>query len=171
MIAKTLHKARKTKNDVWYTPHDLVDDCMKLIDIEDCDTLLDPFYGQGAFYNKYPASNSKDWCEIELGRDFFEYDTHVDWIISNPPFSKMTKVLNHCTEICRKGFGLVMSCLHMLRNRFNVLKNKGFIPTKCHLFKCRSWNGFPCFFLVFTKLSNEMSQSWGGIMDLQPKQY
>ena len=172
MIA-CLNKARKTKNDVFYTPDDLVDDCMQLMDIEEGDSLLDPFFGQGAFYNKYPESNPKDWCELELGRDFFQYDQHVDWIISNPPFSKMTKVLNHCAKICRKGFGLIMSCFHMQPSRFNDLKDKGFIPTKLHLFKCRSWNGFPCCFIVFTKLETqkEVSLSSMGIMALKPKQY
>ena len=171
MIA-SFNKARKIKNDVFYTPDDLVDDCMKLMDIiEDDDFLLDPFYGQGAFYKKYPESNPKDWCEIALGRDFFEYDTHVDWIISNPPFSKMTKVLNHCAKICRKGFGLIMTCFHLLPRRFNDLKTKGFIPTKCHLFKCRSWSGFPCFFLVFTKICDEVNANANGIMNIQPKQY
>lgn len=150
MIA-CLNKARKSKNDVFYTPDDLADDCISMIDIAENDFLLDPFYGQGAFYNKFPANNPKDWCEIEMGRDFFEYTDKVDWIISNPPFSKMSKVLNHCAKICRKGFGLVMSCLHLLPNRFNKLEEKGFVPTKVHLFKVAAWNGFPHFFVVFEK--------------------
>ena len=147
----SLNKARKSKNDVFYTPDDLADDCISMIDIEENDVLLDPFYGQGAFYNRFPTKNPKDWCEIEMQRDCFEYQNEIDWIISNPPFSKMTKVLNHCAKICRKGFGLILSCFHMIPNRFNKLEEKGFVPTKIHLFKHIAWNGFPCFFVVFEK--------------------
>ena len=147
----SLNKARKSKNDVFYTPDDLADDCISMIDIEENDVLLDPFFGQGAFYNRFPTKNPKDWCEIEMQRDFFDYQNEVDWIISNPPFSKMAKVLNHCAKICRKGFGLILSCFHMIPNRFIKLEEKGFVPTKIHLFKYIAWNGFPCFFVVFEK--------------------
>ena len=78
---QSLPKCKKTKNDIFHTPPDVVEDCMRLIDIGENDTLLDPFYGEGAFYTKYPASNTKDWCEIEKGIDFFEYNKKVDWII------------------------------------------------------------------------------------------
>ena len=166
MIA-SLSKARKSKNDVFYTPDDLADDCMSLIHISENDVLLDPFYGQGAFYNRFPARNPKDWCEIEMQRDFFEYQNEVDWIISNPPFSKMTKVLNHCAKICRKGFGLIMSCFHMQPNRFNKLEEMGFVATKIHLFKCPSWNGFPCFFVVFEKGGDTIDT----IFAMKPRQY
>ena len=43
---------------------------MKLIEIEESDILLDPFNGDGAFYNKFPDINTKFWCEIEKGVDF-----------------------------------------------------------------------------------------------------
>ena len=98
---RSLNRCKETKNDIFYTPSDLVDDCVKLIKIAKSDTLLDPFYGDGAFYSKYPETNKKDWCEIEKGVDFFKYNKKVDWVISNPPFSKLTKVLNHCSEICK----------------------------------------------------------------------
>ena len=64
---KSLNRCKETKNDIFYTPPDLVDDCMKLIgaEIAKSDTLLDPFYGDGAFYSKYPETNEKEWCEIE----------------------------------------------------------------------------------------------------------
>ena len=166
MIIASLNKARKSKNDVYYTPGDIVDDCMSLMDISEDDFLLDPFYGQGAFYNKFPESNPREWCEIEMGRDFFEYNHEVDWIISNPPFSKMSKVLDHCAKICRKGFGLIMTPLHMNPNRFSKLEEKGFFPTKLFLFKSPSWFGFPCLFIVFTKGGDRQS-----IMALKPKQY
>jgi hypothetical protein len=41
----------------------------------------------------------KDWCELTDGKDFYEYDKHVDWIISNPPFTKFSGWLKHSIKI------------------------------------------------------------------------
>ena len=108
-----------------YTPSDIVDDCMKLIEIEESDILLDPFYGYGAFYSKFPYINTKVWCEIDKGVDLFDYNQRVDWVISKPPFSKLTKVLNHCADICDKGFGLVMLSMYLNPIRVTDLRDKG----------------------------------------------
>ena len=54
---------------------------------------LEPFKGEGSFYKHLPSGS--DWCEITEGRDFFEYKEQVNWIITNPPFSIMTKVFEH----------------------------------------------------------------------------
>lgn len=32
--------------------------------------VLDPFRGKGAFYDNLPETISKDWCEIDSGKDF-----------------------------------------------------------------------------------------------------
>ena len=61
---------QNSKKCHFYTPSEVVDDCMKLIDIKESDILLDPFYGEGAFYSKFPDINTKFWCEIEKGVDF-----------------------------------------------------------------------------------------------------
>ena len=92
---------------------------------------------------------------------FFDYHQKVDWIISNPPFSKLTKVLNHCAEICDKGFGLIMLSMHLNPKRILDLSNKGFNLTNMHLLKVKKWIGFPCFFLVFSKIGN--------ILGIEPK--
>lgn len=57
---------------------------------------LDPCRGDGAFYNILPNA---DWCELKDGRDFYEYNRAVDWIIGNPPYSKFEKWLEHSFEI------------------------------------------------------------------------
>lgn len=48
---------------------------------------LDPCKGLGAFYDALPSP--KDWCEIEQGRDFLNYQPihNVAWIITNLPWS------------------------------------------------------------------------------------
>lgn len=61
--------------------------------------VLDAFKGKGSFYDNYPDNVEKDWCEIDEGKDFFEYNEHVDWIITNPPYSIYDEVMKHSMEI------------------------------------------------------------------------
>ena len=61
--------------------------------------VLDAFRGNGSFYDQYPEGVEKDWCEIDDGKDFFEYNEHVDWIITNPPYSIYDEVMEHSMEI------------------------------------------------------------------------
>lgn len=62
-------------------------------------TVLDGFRGQGAFYDQFPETVKKEWCEIDDGKDFFDYTNKVDWVVSNPPYSTFDKVLEHSYEI------------------------------------------------------------------------
>ena len=48
---------------------------------------------------KVNGINNITTCEIKNGRDFFDYDQRVDWIITNPPFSQMREFLKHSYEI------------------------------------------------------------------------
>ena len=162
---KTLNKCKKEPNDKIYTPLDLSKDCISIIDINDDDILLDPFYGEGSFYNNYPIKNVKYWCEIEKKKDFFEYNNEVDWIISNPPFSKMNDVLKHCCKICKKGFGLIMLCTALTIKRIKLCSSLNFTIEKIMWFNVKSWFGFPCFFVVFRKNCNK------SVFDIEPKTY
>jgi hypothetical protein len=58
---------------------------------------LEPCRGSGSFYNN--IKGKKDWCEIDEGKDFFNYDKKVDWIITNPPYSIYDKFLLKAFEV------------------------------------------------------------------------
>lgn len=58
---------------------------------------LDPCRGDGVFYDNFP--NSKDFCEIREGKDFFDYTNKVDWVIGNPPYSIFKDFLEHSFDI------------------------------------------------------------------------
>jgi len=58
--------------------------------------MLEPCSGDGAIL-KY-LSNA-DWCEIQKGKDFFQYTSKVDWIITNPPYSQFWKFLEHSMSL------------------------------------------------------------------------
>lgn len=83
----------KPSNDEIYTPDWCSIDMIE--HFKPSGKILDPCSGGGAFSNKLNC----DYCEINEGKDFFDWKEPVDWIISNPPFSKIRKFLLHSFEI------------------------------------------------------------------------
>ena len=80
--------------------------------------MLEPCRGEGAFYTamqEYKSSrlcksirvseerqstnDDVDWCEISEGKDFFDYNGKVDWIITNPPYSIFDDFLDKAFEV------------------------------------------------------------------------
>jgi len=62
--------------------------------------LLEPCRGCGNFYkNLLRYSDDVDWCEIKEGRNYFEYNEKVDWIITGPPWSYTYEFLMHSMEL------------------------------------------------------------------------
>ena len=59
--------------------------------------MLEPCKGDGNFMKVLPESTL--WCEILEGKDFFDFNDKVDWIITNPPYSKMRVFLKHSMEV------------------------------------------------------------------------
>lgn len=109
--------------------------------------VLDPFKGQGAFYNNYPETVNKDWCEIDEGKDFFEYKEHVDWIVSNPPYSIYDEVMNHSFEIADNIVYLVpLNKIVSSLGRVKKIQEFGGVP---YIYiigasRCGFPFGFPC---------------------------
>ena len=109
--------------------------------------VLDPFKGQGAFYNNYPETVKKDWCEIDEGKDFFEYKEHVDWIVSNPPYSIYDEVMNHSFEIADNIVYLVpLNKIVSSLGRVKKIQEFGGVP---YIYiigasRCGFPFGFPC---------------------------
>lgn len=81
--------------DVVYTP----DWCARdMVDwFKPSGRVLEPCKGDGAIYKYLPEGS--EWCEIELGRDFFAYTKQVDWIVSNPPYRIIKEWLQHSFRI------------------------------------------------------------------------
>ena len=61
--------------------------------------ILDPCRGDGAFFDAFPEHLQAEWCEIQQGRDFMDWDRSVAWIISNPPWSKLRQFLTKSFQI------------------------------------------------------------------------
>lgn len=140
------------KNDKIYTPLNVA---KEIIDIfQPTGKVLDAFKGKGAFYNQYPANVEKDWCEIDDGRDFFDYNEKVDWIITNPPYSILDEVLEHSFEIAQNIVYLVpLSKIFTSLKRIRKILNFGNIK-EIHIIgagKCGFPFGFPACAIWFSK--------------------
>ena len=148
---RSLALARTRKDDVRYTPIKLARKCIAAVSVKPSDVLYDPFKGTGAFFDNFPSANPKCFSEIDLGLDFFAHTDEVDWIISNPPFSCLTRVLEHCASLCRKGFGLIILSTALTPRRLALMQSNGFTLTKLTAFEVKHWFGFPCLFVLFER--------------------
>ena len=140
------------KNDKVYTPIHIAKLIINTFPISG--KVLDPFKGSGAFYNQIPDSLNRDWCEIDEGRDFFDYNNKVDWIISNPPYSIFDEVLEHSFEISDNIVYLVpVSKVFTSLKRIRSILNFGNIK-EMHIIsasKCGFPFGFPACAIWFQK--------------------
>ena len=74
MSAKAMNtiKNRPKANDKIYTPPKVVDIILKFCGYKEGDLVLECCRGKGAIYNK--LSDPKQYCEIDEGLDFFDYN-------------------------------------------------------------------------------------------------
>lgn len=120
-------KSGNSQTDKVYTPVNIVKEIIAKFDLYG--KVLDPFKGKGAFYDNLPTEIDKDWCEIDEGRDFFDYSDKVDWIISNPPYSIYPEVMKHSFEIADNIVYLIpLSKLVSSLGRIHDIKAWGGIP-------------------------------------------
>lgn len=141
------------KNDKCMTPPDVAKALIALLPIKDTDWVLDPFRGKGAFFDNFPF-NSRDWCEIDDDKDFFDYYDDLDWIISNPPYSIFDAVLDHSFEIANNVAYLVpLSKIFSSMGRIRKWQAYGNIKAIWILSasKCGFPFGFPAAFVWWQK--------------------
>ena len=155
-FAKSLSKSQVRKNDIYITPEELAKDIIDIITFKEGEILMDPSKGTGIFYDNFPTSVKKIFCEITEGLDFFEHKTEVDWIVGNPPWSLMTKWLDHTSDITRKGFLYIGPMYVLTDKRVDLLRKKSFELTWLESFRVKEWFGYPVCAYLFekNKLSN-----------------
>jgi|LSQX01.3.fsa_nt_gb hypothetical protein len=109
---RRLSQSRKKRPPDWdQTPKDICQRIIQLIDWDDNEFVLEPFCGDGNFYNNLPGWVRKDWCEIKKGRDFFSYrGPSPETIITNPPFRDSAGGKNLVVPCLER-------CLHLARRR------------------------------------------------------
>lgn len=80
--------------DVVYTPIEVAKGIIRHLNPQG--TCLDPCKGDGAFYDHL---TNAEYCELREGKDFFDYNKKVDWVIGNPPYSIFKEFMEHGFDI------------------------------------------------------------------------
>lgn len=87
--------------------------------------ILDPSRGEGAFYDNFPGENN-EWCELGENKDFLTYNKKVDWIITNPPWSKMQEFLLHGMKVADNIVYLTTINHYTTKKRIRDMRNNNF---------------------------------------------
>jgi hypothetical protein len=153
-------KNNKSDNDKFYTPPDIVDECLKMIDFENCESICDPSAGNKEFYNKYPEHIKKDYYELDENKDFLKCNYKYDWIISNIPFSIAGKFILKMAECANIGFGVLCLASHITPTRIKKIEDMGFNITKMKRFYIKEWGfGYITDFYVFEKSDKKLFET------------
>ncbi len=150
-------KNRDDANDEIYTPISLAKKLIKKLNLKNSSSCYDPFYGTGSFFNNFHDNAENDWSEINLGKDFFKNEKSFDWVISNPPFSQLSKIIEKTCEISNEGFGYILPSYSLTTSRIRLARSKGFNLNKMIFFdNPKSWGiGFQMVFAVWTKENSD----------------
>jgi hypothetical protein len=71
---------------ITYTNRDMAKYLISLVKFNDFDIVMEPCFGDGAFYENLPKNTTNLYCEINLGIDYLKDERMVDITLSNPPF-------------------------------------------------------------------------------------
>lgn len=148
---------RDEPNDVFFTPAELAIELIAKVPIKPGDELLDPFAGAGVWFDNYPEENVKAWAEITRGVDFWSIEKRYDWLITNPPFSDLTKIFEKSCSISIKGFAYLLPLNALSYSRLEALQTMGFKVTSLSIFKNpKEWAiGFQMCFVVWTRTTSK----------------
>ncbi|MEM6883858.1 MAG: hypothetical protein AAF571_02420 [Verrucomicrobiota bacterium] len=110
-----------TSDDVVQTPPEMAQRLVNHFQPEG--RILEPCCGQGHFLKVMPGA---EWCELSKGKDFFDWDRQVDWIITNPPWSKIRPFLAHSMEVADHIVFLMTVNHAWTKARLRDVKESGF---------------------------------------------
>jgi hypothetical protein len=143
------------------TPKECAKDLIAFIPFLPGDLVYEPFRGEGAFYDAFPANVVKDWAEIKMGKDFKDLSGNCDWVVSNPPFklehtdgkrrNAFWFLLDYYSTRANKGIAFLANdiCFSTLTpNRMKLLKDRGWSITKCVVCAVKKWRGRYFFFIL-----------------------
>jgi hypothetical protein len=133
------------------TPYSLACRIINLLDWDVDEVVLEPAKGDGAFYHNLPGYVKKHWCEINEGRDFFEWNWPVDTVITNPPFRDFAGGNNLVIPFLEKSFSVARKRVVFLvnhhamnackPNRLHRYESQGWVLSTLGIFSVRKWWG------------------------------
>ena len=116
-------RSNKPDKDLVMTPTNLAKEVLDHFNPQG--HILDPSRGMGAFYNQFPGGKHY-WCELEEGVDFMEFGHKVDWVITNPPWSKMRQFLQKGMEVSDNIVYLTTINHYTTKRRLRDMRQMGF---------------------------------------------
>ena len=153
------------KDDTYFfhqTPNELAIKLINEVELIEGDSVLEPFKGEGAFYNNLPDKVVKHYTEIEEGIDYKDFVGTVDWVITNPPFRLETGtkrinafyfLLEYYSTRVNKGIAFLCNdhCLSaMTPLRIKKLKDNNLYLHRIIICNIKKWRG-RYFFMIFKK--------------------
>ena len=144
------------------TPSTCAIDLIGLLPLQPLDMVIEPFKGEGAFYNAFPDYVLKDWAEKEEGKDYTDISGEYDWVVTNPPYRVETGsrrinsfwfLLDYYSLRAKKGIAFLANdkCFQVLTpRRMMLLKERGWSITKIVVCSIKKWRG-RYFFLILEK--------------------
>jgi len=116
-------------NDEVYTPLALAEKIVNRLNIQG--TAFEPCYGEGAFIKAFEKKGLQyDYCDLSQGKDFFDYNNKVNWIVTNPPWSQARKFLQHSMRIADNiAFLITINHILALKARLRDVEQAGFSIT------------------------------------------
>jgi hypothetical protein len=147
-------KNRTSPNDKFYTPIPLVETHINFIkDLIGEGVIFEPFAGEGAYVNnfsKFGLSNLVVFTEIEKGLDFFEFQEEVRYIISNPPYSMIDRVLEKSVQLKPQVISYLIGVGNLTAKRLEYMNNNGYYLERIKMCKVYKWYGMS-FICVWVK--------------------
>lgn len=136
------HRRGGGEKDRFYTPQTLVAlHVEKVMMFANPDDLwLDPCSGDGRYLRAFPTSN-KEWCEIDAGVDFGDYEGEVDVICSNPPYSMIDMWLEKSVSLNPKTISYLLAFHSVTARRLERMEQWGYGLVDFHLTKVFQWYG------------------------------
>jgi len=156
--------------ELHYTPKDVCKELLKDITFNKNDYTLEPCKANGNFYDIIPYK--KDWCEIDNGRDFFNYDfgkNKFTKIIVNPPYRSnhkkeedrkniMWKFIFKCFDLCIDECWFLLSIKQLnglTPKRLKTINEAGFNLCFMRIINIKKWYG-RYYWICFSKNKNSI---------------
>lgn len=116
-----------SKNDEFYTPVQAITPIIKYL--KQHSKIWCPFDTEQSNFVKLLKEQGFEvvYTHIQNNEDFFNLDVDCDYIISNPPYSLKTEVLDRLFNL-NKPFAMLVGVVGLFesKKRFNMFKNNNF---------------------------------------------
>ena len=134
-----------------FTPENVAIKLIGKIPADNNDSWCDPCFGDGVFYNNFPAKN-KEYYEIDMGKDYLHCNKIYDWNVTNIPFSKPKEFIFKMAHCSKKGFGILCLANSMTATRLTQLELLQFHIHSMTILYIKEWGfGYRTDFYVFIR--------------------